>query len=168
MRARAGLLGLLLVSCADEQAEAPEPTPIEQLDACGLPEPCTAPVYWDGCGNHASWTYEEHDACAFDLLMTDEPAVIRSTWLSSVCGDIQLGDALAVYRWADGSMTCVRTDGTDQYLLVSTCSVPDTAPFASCLAATQAGDPVTEACLSWHMWGLEFGDPVEPECGPLP
>lgn len=167
MRRSVWLVGLMLIACGDPVDES-ERTDIEQLDACGLPEPCSRWVSWEGCAFYEGWTYKDYDVCSFAALAGDEPTVIRAVHSEPVCGDIVVGTALNAYRWADGSMTCIVTDLVGQAAGAVACSLPDAALIESCLGAAQAGEQVTQACLDWEMWGLELGEPVDAECGPLP
>jgi hypothetical protein len=164
------VLGLILISCGADDADEPEPEPtvVEQLDACGLPSPCSPWIGWNGCASYEDVTYADQDVCSLAALAGDEPTVIRAYFVVPSCGDLMSSNDMNIYRWADGSMTCVVTDSTGQAGGAVACSLADAAPIEGCLAAAQAGEEVTEACLNWHMWGLELGDPVEPECGPLP
>jgi hypothetical protein len=158
-----GLAGLLAHGCSSD--DPPEDlNPKEQLDACGLPEACTAWTIWDGCAIPGEgWTYGDHDVCTFESLLVDPPAVVRALHFEPSCGDVAFGERLGLYRWPDGSMTCVLETSAVEFE-VRECELPDTTLIESCLAAAQAGEVVSDACLDWQQWGLEMGAEIEPTC----
>ena len=155
------VLASLALGCASEDEPDPEPelTPIETLEACGLPNECPNRISMSFCGGLEGVTYQPHDICYFEALLGEPPNVIRASTDGPSCGDVTNGNDVDIYRWADGSMTCALGGPT-----VRACTLPDTSIIQNCLADAQAGAQVTETCLSFTQWGLEFGDEIEAEC----
>jgi hypothetical protein len=163
-------LALFALGCtSNEPDESPEPSPLEQLEACGLPEPCTRPTEGKLCGSEGV-PYQDHDVCNFEALLAEPPNVVGASLSGLVCG-YPSNSRIEIYRWVDGTMTCAFVDTfVDEFgsyveaVWARSCSLPDTATIEACLADAQAGAPATEACLSFSSWGLELGDEVEPTC----
>jgi hypothetical protein len=158
---------------ADSGETENDPTPRELLDACALPEPCTDWTEWNFCfGEVNQANYEAQDVCTFEALLAAPPNVVRAFTRGPACADVSESTSINIYRWADGSMTCVvgssTIDGvgqTSSSVDVVDCSLPDTATIEACLADAQAALPVSETCLRFQNWGLEYGENIEPTCG---
>jgi hypothetical protein len=159
-----GLAVLLAHGCSSDDPPV-DLNAKERLDACGLPEACTMWTRWDGCANYEGETYRDDDVCTFESLLVDPPAVVRAAYTEPSCGDLTFGVKLGIYRWLDGSMTCVlEANENPGDFDVYECELPDTTVIESCLAEAQADGYVHGGCLDWHNWGLELGAEIEPTC----
>ena len=166
------LVGLLVHGGCPSDEPIDEPlTATEQLDACGLLYDCMYGTRWEGCANYDGWTYQDEDVCSFESLLGEPPAVVRAVYTEPTCEDASYGARLDIYRWADGTMTCVTREGggtpggTTFDTEVRECELPDSTMMEACLVAAQAGEIVSQACLDWREWGVEFGAAIEPTCG---
>jgi hypothetical protein len=143
-------------SAGDGGAEDPS----AQLEECGVPEPCSEQgVFWDRC--NPAYEYRESDRCFFEQLEGEDAFML---WASSValCGDISDGVSYQVFRWQDGTMTCVFDTGDE--VTVHECNIDPEADFEACMAQLDADLEPSEWCLNPDLW-LVLGDEIEPACG---
>jgi hypothetical protein len=166
-------LAVIPLGCEGDEPDEIELSPQQQLDACAVSDPCTARITWDACAGPEGEPFQDQDTCALEALLADPPNVVRTTSIDPSCGDSSSGSRVDIYRWADGSMTCVVDNwfsdafgGSSSDVTVRACSLPDPSTIEACLASAQAGEPASQTCLAFDAWGFELGEQIEPECRP--
>lgn len=146
------LVGCLCGSACDEPpADAGHPRDV--LAACGLPEPCTTAVYESVPGV----ADEPATRCVLAALSGEDPVHVTGLFVTNT-GDAGSSRQFDVFRWADGSATCVE-DSNDE-VTVRAC---EATTREECRGLAE-DDPLPLACNTWPEWGIEQGAPTTAVC----
>ena len=144
-----------LVGCPEP--EKPDPSdPRETLEACGLPEPCEVAAAYDAC--LAGGFDEAPVRCVLGALSGTGPVHV-SVYRTTICGDISDYTAVDIFRWEDGTATCVFWYASDD-IRVRAC---DGLPVAEC-RDIDADAPFPEICDDWRNWFLQSDGEAEAIC----
>ena len=148
------LLGL--VGCPEPEEEPDPPDPRETLEACGLPEPCEVAAAYDGCDPGG---FDEAPVrCVLDALSGTGPVHV-SVYRNTICGPIPDHTGVDIFRWEDGTATCVfwYASGNSR---VRTC---DGLPVAEC-RDLDPDAPLAWPCDDWRDWSIQGDGEAEATC----
>ena len=146
------LLGL--VGCPEPEEKPDPPDPLETLEACGLPEPCERAPAFDGCDLRDS---EEAMHCVLGALSGTGP--VHVSVYRKLCGPFLEPTGVDIFRWEDGTATCLFWNGSDDPR-VRTC---DGLPVAECRDLDEDA-PLPDLCGDWWNWSIQGDGEAEATC----
>lgn len=149
-------MGLCLLGAACGEPAPQDPRQV--LTDCGLPEPCPEEAGYDLL---RMIVHEPETRCVLAALERSGPVHVAAVSYANG-GDVSSSYRLDVYRWADGTATCIE-DSYGKDLQVYAC---DTELRAECRDLAEDA-PLPENCQNWGDWGIAPGEDVAAACGPV-